>query len=136
MPPEPAPTTAVSVEQHCRDLLEAAVEGDRSVRPMPARKLFDPHPQSRSSGELVVMANRLDAIIEVYVAAERGRCARVADGWAALGTGPQGKLAGMVVRRVAAGIRDGTEPAAPSAASLPGPEPAPGPAPSPAGGDP
>lgn len=47
----------VSIEQTCRDLLEIAVRD--GLVGLKAREWADPHPQSRSNGELARMANAL-----------------------------------------------------------------------------
>ena len=49
-----------SVEQHCRDLLEFAIQDGLVFY---AGDWDDPHPQARSSGELFGMANMLVEIL-------------------------------------------------------------------------
>ena len=53
-----------SVEQICRDLLEAAVcDG---IVELKANGWTDPHPQARSAGELAYVANLLSTIIRSH----------------------------------------------------------------------
>ena len=49
-----------SIEQHCRDLLEMAIE---ELLVAPNDEWKDPHPQARSSGELIGVANLLRKIL-------------------------------------------------------------------------
>ena len=54
---------AKSIEQHCRDLLEIAIQ-EGLVAPIESEVYADPDPQSRTDAELAGMANHLFQLLQ------------------------------------------------------------------------